>query len=253
MKLAFLGNNHLGLQVLSWLKKQGEEIVALGVHPMERAKCRQEMIDVAGCGDEALIEGPGINSDVGTHKLLNSGCELLLSVGFGYILKPEALRVPPRGCLNLHIAYLPYGRGSNPNVWSIVENASAGVTLHYIDSGIDTGDIVAQRRVKISWEDNGGTLYEKLTKAAYDLFIEVWPDIVEGRAVPRKQLSGLGSFHRDRDLSKLDLIDLDRSYKARDLINILRARTFPPYHGAYFIAGGERYYLSLAITKGRQE
>lgn len=253
MKLAFLGNNHLGLQVLSWLKKQGGEIVALGVHPMERAKCRQEMIDVAGCGDEALIEGPDINSDVGVQKLISSGCELLLSVGFGYILKPEALRVPPRGCLNLHISYLPYGRGSNPNVWSIVENAPAGVTLHHIDSGIDTGDIVAQRRVEISWEDNGGTLYEKLMKAAYDLFVEAWPDIVEGRAVPCKQLPGAGSFHRDRDLAELDLIDLDRSYKARDLINILRARTFPPYSGAYFIDGGERHYLSLAITKGRQQ
>lgn len=249
MKIAFLGNNQLGFEVISWLKKRGEEIVMLGVHPPQRAKLREEIIEVSGCTADAIVEGPDVNADHGRRVLQQSGCELLLSVGFGYLLKSEVLRIPARGCLNLHTGYLPYGRGANPNAWSIVQQAPAGVTLHAIDQGVDTGAILAQQRIEVAWEDTGGTLYAKLTAAAFRLFVETWPEIVKGTIAPRQQSPEGATTHRDRDLATLDHIELDHHYTARELLNILRARTHPPYHGAYFIDQGNRYYLSLTIAK----
>ena len=89
-----------------------------------------------------------------------------LSVLLGYILAPEFLSRFARGAVNLHLAYLPYNRGSNPNVWSIVERTPAGATLHWMDAGVDTGDIIAQATTDVAADDTGEThSYEKVLLA----------------------------------------------------------------------------------------
>src|SRR5205823_2904000 len=158
-----------------------------------------------------------------------------LSVLFDYILSGKFLALFPRGCLNLHPALLPYNRGEYPNVWSIVEGTPSGVTLHYIDEGIDTGDIIAQKAVPVDPVDTGETLYRKLEQASVVLFKETWPHVCAGRAPRIPQILTTGTQHKRRDVETIDEIDLNRSYIAGDLINILRSRTFPPYRGAYFI------------------
>jgi methionyl-tRNA formyltransferase len=153
--------------------------------------------------------------------------------------------------INLHPAYLPYNRGAFTNVWSIVDGTPAGATLHYIDTGVDTGDVIARSRVTVSPTDTGGSLYDKLENACIELFKGTWPQVASGN-VPRiaqsgPSFEGEGTSHRMKDVDAIDEIDLDASYKARDLINILRARTFPPYSGAYFTENDIRIYLRLQL------
>jgi len=144
-----------------------------------------------------------------------------------------------RGVVNLHTGWLPFNRGAHPNVWSIVKQKPAGVTLHWMDTRVDTGDIIARKQVEVSAEDTGKSLYHKLETAALALLEQTWPTIEAGRA-PRERQSGVSTSHRVRDLELIDEIELDRSYSARYLIDILRARTFPPYRGAFFRADGKR-------------
>src|SRR5207248_7068189 len=132
------------------------------------------------------------------------------------------------------------------NVWSIVDGTPAGVTLHYIDEHVDTGDIIAQREVLVDAADTGGTLYNKLERAAEALFCETWPLVRSGKAPRIPQGSG-GTYHRVRDVEAIDEIDLDRPYKAGDLINILRARSFPPHRGAYFRDGNRKVYIEVSL------
>jgi len=101
--------------------------------------------------------------------------------------------------------------------------------------------------VEVEPIDTGETLYRKLEGACLDLFREYWPRIRGGHAPRSAQESG-GSYHRTRDVERIDAIDLDRQYRARDLIDLLRARTFPPYPGAYFEEGGRRVYLRLELS-----
>ncbi len=61
-----------------------------------------------------------------------------------------------------------------------------------------------------------------------------------------------GTYHRTRDVEGVDEIELDKTYVASDLINILRARTFPPYKGAYFIINGRRIYMRLHLEYGEE-
>jgi len=247
MRILYLGNNWVGWQVLKWLKKQSEEIVGLVVHPPHNQKYGSEILKAADLPSSGVFDGSELHKPEVTKAIRDLAPDIALSVLFHYILKPEFLAVFPQGIVNLHPAYLPYNRGQYPNVWSIIEGTPAGVTLHYIDVKIDTGDIIAQREVPVEPVDTGEILYRKLEQASVELFQETWPLIKEGKATRMPQSGEAGTYHLTKDVESVDKIDLDRIYIARDLINILRARTFPPYKGAYFTSNGRKVYLSLQL------
>ncbi len=250
MKILFLGNNYLGWQVLTWLKETGREIAGLVIHPEEKRKFTDEILKTAALPGERIFEAPALREVKTLDQIKSLNADVALSVMFDYILKKEFLNLFPQGCFNLHPSYLPYNRGNYPNVWSIVDGTPAGVTLHIVDEGVDTGLIIAQERVEIAPVDTGESLYHKLEEAGIRLFREAWPRVEKGEYTPIPQDTSIGEFHKKSDVEKIDRIDLDREYKARDLINILRARTFPPYKGAYFEENGQKVYMELKLYGG---
>ncbi len=247
MRILYLGNNELGLQTLRWLKEQGEEIVALAVHTDAQAKCKQEIIATCGLAAEHVFEGPALGRQEVLQELARCRPDIGVSVMFGCILRPPLLSLLPAGCINLHSAYLPYNRGSYPNIWTIVDGTPAGVTMHYIDEGVDTGDIIAQREIEVQPTDTGETMYHKLQSACIELFQQTWPRIRAGTAKRTPQPPGAGTCHYWRNVDRIDEVDLERTYKAKDLINILRARTFQPYPGAYFLHRGRKVYMRIGF------
>jgi methionyl-tRNA formyltransferase len=248
LRIVYLGNNRLGLEVLSWLRERGEEIAGLVIHPRARQKFAERMLAVAALPPERVFDGSQLRRPEIRARVRDLRPDLGLSVLFGYVLDRSFLELFPRGVLNLHPALLPYNRGAYPNVWSIVERTPAGVTLHHVDEGLDTGDIVAQQPVEVEPVDTGQTLYHKLERAAVELFRRTWPRIEAGTLARRPQRRDEGTHHGTGDVERIDRIDLDRTYTARDLIDILRARTFPPHRGAYFESGGRRVFLRLDLT-----
>lgn len=126
--------------------------------------------------------------------------DLIVSFGYRHILKPDVLAAARRPILNLHIAYLPYNRGAHPNFWAFLDGTPHGVTIHHVNAGIDTGNIVAQREVKFddlsqSFADTHSALLREIEM----LFIENWPVIRDG-AYRAKPQSGAGTAHRKADL-----------------------------------------------------
>ena len=242
-----MANNKLGLEIARWLSER-ESPVALVVHPPHRARFRDEIVAACGLPQDRVFDGATFQHPEERARLAALSPEVGVSILFDYVLRGETLALFPRGCINLHPSLLPYNRGQYPNVWSIVEGTPSGVTLHYMDEGVDTGDLVAQREVPVSSTDTGESLYRKLEAAGLDLFRETWPAVERG-TVPRlaQPRDGGGTYHRTRDVDAIDRIELDRSYTARQLIDVLRARTFPPYRGAYFEEHGRRIYLRLSL------
>jgi methionyl-tRNA formyltransferase len=174
--------------------------------------------------------------------------DYVLSCGYRHIVPESILEIPKRGCLNLHPAYLPYNRGANPNVWSIVEGTPAGVTLHWMDAGIDTGEIAARREVHTDFSDSGKDLYERLEDAQVALFVDVWPEIESGttRAVPQSED---GTYHEMSEFDELCRLDPEETYTAKELLDRLRALTFPPHDNARIEIGGQEYYVEVDIRK----
>jgi methionyl-tRNA formyltransferase len=72
----------------------------------------------------------------------------IISYGYSHIIKQDVIDSAKNSIINLHISYLPYNRGADPNFWSWLENTPKGVTIHQIDKGIDTGDIFIQKEIK---------------------------------------------------------------------------------------------------------
>jgi methionyl-tRNA formyltransferase len=248
MNVILFGNNRVAPEVARAIREAGDSIVGLVLHPDAKRKYGQEIIQA--CGDvKVQMDG----SKLGEPEVLQSIASLHADIGvsafFGYILRQPLLDLFPQGVLNVHPALLPYGRGANPNVWSIVGHTPAGVTIHYIDGGVDTGDIIAQREVAIEPVDTGETLYRKLERASVELFREQWRLIREGKVTRREQPEG-GTTHRMKDLQTIDRIDLDRQYAGRELIDILRARTFSGFNGAYFIQSGRKVFVSVMLEYG---
>ncbi|MFD1514265.1 methionyl-tRNA formyltransferase [Halomarina rubra] len=217
--VVFLGANNVGLEVYDWL-------------------CARDSVDVLAMLTEA-----------GQLSLVERlAPEFVVACGFTHIVPPEVLTVPERGCLNLHPGLLPYARGYNPNVWSIVEGLPAGVTLHYMDDGVDTGPVVATREVDVRFDDTGRSLYDRLERAAYDLFVETWPAVETGTARATAQDETRATTHYKREFLDLCELDPDEETTVRDLLDRLRALTFPPFDNARIDVDGETYYVEVTIT-----
>lgn len=165
------------------------------------------------------------------------------------IISPELMALTERGFINTHPSLLPYNRGKHYNFWALVEQAPFGVSLHYVDEGIDSGDIVAQQSIPYDWEDTGETLYVKAGQAMVDLFKSAYPSFRGGALQRIPQDLSKGSLHYAKEIDVASKIDLDRSYPARELLNLLRARTFPGYPSCRFEDGGELYEIRVKIER----
>lgn len=246
MRVIVFANNLIGWRVIEEVAKT-DEIVGVVVHPRARSKYQDEIVEAAGVEADRVVDGSTLRTETTRDAIRALAPEIGVSALFGYVVPQEILDVMPAGCVNLHPAYLPYNRGAYPNVWGIVERTGAGVTLHYMDATVDTGDIIARREVAIEPIDTGESLYGRLEQASIALFRDEWPSIRTGRATRTRQEPADGTTHRVRDVARIDEIDLDKTYTARELIDVLRARTFGSYPGAYFMHEGRKVFMTLQL------
>ena len=107
--------------------------------------------------------------------------DFLISFGYRYILKKDVIDFFPDKIINLHISLLPYNRGADPNLWSYLEDTPKGVTIHYIDESIDTGNIILQKEVQDDIQnDTLKTSYDRLINEIVMLFNNNAENILNG-------------------------------------------------------------------------
>jgi len=138
--------------------------------------------------------------DVAVRDAYSPDC--IVSYGYRHIIKNDVLLRYTVRAINLHISYLPWNRGADPNFWSFVEDTPKGVTIHYLDEGVDTGDIIVQKRVTFSESDTLRTSYDKLQEEIQALFKDNWASIRTG-GCHRKRQQGKGTFHKLKDKERL--------------------------------------------------
>lgn len=247
MRVLLFANNWVGWQVARCLRNHGDDIVGAVIHPAERSKYKTQIVRSSGVNQDNVFLGPELKEPEIMKRIAALEPEIGVSAFFGYILKQRLLDLLPRGCVNIHSSLLPYNRGASAHVWGIVEGTPAGVTLHHIDLGVDTGDIIAQRQVQEEPADTGLTLYRRLERACVDLFDESWPAVREGSSERTPQPSTYGRSHRSRDQKTIEEIDLDETYTGKELIDKIRALTEPLSPGAYFRAGNGKVYIGVDL------
>jgi methionyl-tRNA formyltransferase len=127
--------------------------------------------------------------DVDLAFLEQNAIDLVISSGYAPIIKEPVVSAYEGRIINLHISYLPNGRGMYPNFWSFFESTPKGVSIHFIDPGIDTGAILFQWKVPFTANETLQTSHTKLMSALENLFFEKWEDISSQNLRPIGQAS----------------------------------------------------------------
>ena len=251
-RIALFANGKVGLDVARYLAGTDDEVVLLflsGQYPLVDS----EILSVLTANDQLIVCKGDLRSDLDKNlkRIRDSGAESILTVYWPFIL-PEQILELAELTLNFHPALLPQNRGWYPHVHNILEGSPAGVTLHKLSKGADEGDIWAQREVSVNPWDCAGDLYKTLQKEITNLFIENWPLIKSNKLNAVPQSGKPSSYHAKKEIEAFDEIELDKNYTGREIINLLRARTFGDRGFAYFKVGQDKIYLTLKLEKRNQ-
>ncbi len=126
--------------------------------------------------------------------------DFIISYNYKHIVKEDVINFMQGRIINLHTSYLPYNRGSSPNFFSFVEGTPKGVTIHKLEKGLDTGEILVQKEVIFDEDkETFASSYHSLCKEMEQLFIANWDKIKKGQLEGKKQ-SPKGSYHTMKDL-----------------------------------------------------
>jgi methionyl-tRNA formyltransferase len=246
MRLLLLGTGSVGTATLEYVGRNYPGDIALAVGLVD-----DRFVGAArSLGIETLTLEPG--ADI-YSSILATGVALPFDIGllawWPRLVTAPVLSLATHGFLNFHPSLLPHNRGKHYNFWAIVEERPFGVTIHFVDNSIDGGDIAFQREIAYDWPDTGGSLYKMAQRQMVDLFVASYPRI-RVLDIPRVPQDGTkGSLHYARELEAASIIRLDESYRARDLLNLIRARTFEGYPACRFSDEGVEYEVRLEITR----
>ncbi|MCR9191720.1 MAG: formyl transferase [Gammaproteobacteria bacterium] len=146
--------------------------------------------------------GEVVQTEEPVNEMTHGTFDFVISYRYLHILRPNFLNVYPKKVINLHISYLPWNRGKDPNLWSWIENTVKGVTIHYMDAGLDTGPIIYQEKVALDPEGTLASTYQQLSIAIEALFMKKWPEILAEKC-PCIPQTTMGSAHKLKDRQKV--------------------------------------------------
>jgi methionyl-tRNA formyltransferase len=235
LNLVFCGTPRFAVPTLDRLVEAGFRI-HLVVTQLDRPKGRGLELVSSPIKQRALQLGLPIsqperikNNDEFRAQLTALKPDAIIVVGYGRIIPPWMLDLPPLGNINLHASLLPKYRGAAPVQWAIASGEIVtGVSTMKLDAGLDTGDILLQQEIPIAPNDTAETLAPKLATVGADLTVETLRGLQTSTIHPRKQdqtQATLAPILKKED----GLIDFSRP--ASEILN--RLRGFQPWPGAY--------------------
>lgn len=171
-----------------------------------------------------------INDEETKQQLRSYDLDVILVMAWQELFDEELLDLPRVGCVGRHLSLLPKRRGRAPVAWALIHGLDrTGVTLFWLDEGVDTGDIIEKQAVDIDHNDEAHNLHEKLTDATTGLLREVLPqfDTEEFPRTPQDDSAATYTHPRRPDMG---LVDWEKS--ASRLYDFIRAQTHP-YPGAF--------------------
>ncbi len=250
MKIVFMGTSSFAVSVLEELLKEEENNILGVVTKPDRPAGRGRKLHPSPVKKKAEEEGliiwqpERVNAPEFLDVLRCVSPEVIIVAAYGQILRRDLLSIPPRGAINVHASLLPRFRGPDPIRSALLQGEKeTGVTIMLMDEGVDTGPILAQKKVEIEREDNYQSLVEKLGKEGGKLLVETLPRWVRGEISPRPQ-EGEASY---APVLKKEKARINWKDSAVSIVNQVRA--FSPYPGAYTYFHDRRIKILKADSK----
>ena len=241
MRIVFIGTGEIGVPVLRWLQSSPEhQLVGVITQPDKPAGRDQRIeappIKVALAGSDVPILQPArVKHEEAVAEIRALAPDVIVVIAYGQILPRTVLEIPPVACLNLHASLLPRHRGAAPIQASIVaDNRESGITVMYMDEGLDTGDILLQSALEIARDETGGSLHDRLAQIAPATLEKALTSLQQGNAARIPQDSSLATYapKLQRDDGRIDWTE------AAALIE-RKVRAFDPWPGAFTLLRNE--------------
>lgn len=232
MNIAIFGYVAETTHICDTIRKYGDAIVCI-IMPKNR-QIHEELKVYAKNNNIPLL--------MHTKELIPPYADIGVSNGYSQIISPQLLKMFPKGIINIHGALLPQYRGGNVLNWVLVNGEKeTGVTIHYMDEGIDTGDIIAQIKIPIKKTDTAKKLCEKLNENACTLFEKTWESIRKNqikRIIQDESEAHYWPARKPKD-GKIDFKKMDD----KQIYNLVRALVHP-WPGAYFYKNGKKITIN---------
>lgn len=214
MKIIYMGTPDFAVEPLKALIENGHEVLLVVTQP-DKQKGRGKAIAMSPVKECALsydipvFQPVKIRQEECVNKLKEYDADIYVVAAFGQILSEEILNIAKYGCINIHASLLPKLRGAAPIQWSILNGDEyTGVTIQQMAKGVDTGDILSVKELKITDEDTGEGLFDKLMYLGADLLIETLPKIEDGSITPTPQDESLAT-HASKITKEMGEINFD--------------------------------------------
>lgn len=244
MKIIFMGTPDFAAASLEALIDSRHEIQAVVTQP-DKPKGRKGELTPSPV--KVVAEGKGIKvyqplkvrdeEFVETLRAYNP--DVIVVVAFGQIIPLSILKMPKFGCVNIHGSLLPKYRGAAPIQWAVLDGEKeTGITTILMDEGIDTGDILLKKTIKIDTDETSGSLFDKLMALGAETILETLDELEKGNLTPTKQ--GESPTAYAKMLTKaMGLIDFTKPAKELDCF----VRGMNPWPSAYTLLAGRTLKL----------
>jgi methionyl-tRNA formyltransferase len=226
-----------GAEVLHQLIEDGANIAAVYTYEDNPAESWFESVKNLARAHNIPVFTPEHLAAADVENIRKTAPQIILSVYYRSLLPEDVLKTAPRGAYNIHGSYLPKYRGRAPVNWVLVNGESeTGATLHHMTARADAGDIVAQEKVKIDFEDTALTLTQKVSAAARRIIKRALPLLENGPAKGAPQDMAASTYFGRR--TPADGL-INWQWDALKIYNLIRAVT-KPFPGAFYAEDGKK-------------
>jgi len=241
MRIVFIGTGEIGVPVLrSLLDSQEHQLVGVVTQP-DKPVGRDQRIEappikaaLAG-GTLPILQPARIKRDEAVAEIRALAPDVIVVMAYGQILPRSVLAIPRVACLNLHASLLPQHRGAAPIQAAIVAgDRESGITVMYMDEGLDTGDILLQTRLEIAADETGSSLHDRLAQIAPDTLREALAQLRRESAprIPQDSSAATYAPKLEREDGRIDWME------PAELIE-RKIRAFNPWPGAFVLLRSE--------------
>ncbi|MDR1190927.1 MAG: methionyl-tRNA formyltransferase [Verrucomicrobiales bacterium] len=250
MRIIYIGSGEIGVPALRALLAGGEFTVAGVVTQPDRPAGRRFKLAASPVKQAALLDRvphifqpEKINADGVLAQLRELRPDLAVVCAYGQILRQPLLDLPRLGCLNIHASLLPKYRGA-ACVQAAVRNGDtvSGVTVMWMNAGLDTGDILLQRELAIGDDDTAGTVHDRLALLAPEALLAALR-LIAGGGAPRIPQDGARASYAGKLRKEDGQVDWRRG--AAEIVNHVRAMSPWPSAYTWLAAGGGRRMLKI--------
>ena len=247
MRIVFIGAGAIGVPTLQALLKSEHHVVAV-VTQADKPAGRAQLIEptpvkkTVTTANVQVLQPPRIKDPQAIEEIRALTPDVIVVMAYGQILPRDVLEIPKIVSLNLHASLLPRWRGAAPIQAAIAAgDRQIGITVMYMDEGLDTGDILLQRTIDILPDDTGGSLQDRLAQIAPEALLESLRMLEKNSAprIPQDNAQATWAPKLKREHGRIDWSELAEAIERK-------IRAFNPWPGAFMEIGGRNLKIFSA-------